>query len=99
TRVRFQPSGARLNLIAHTSRLHGEPFMRFATAACIVSAFLAASADTAADDNKPEARLYEMRVYTANPGKLDALNARFRDHTVQLFKKHGITNVGYFVPT
>jgi hypothetical protein len=73
--------------------------MRFATAACIVSAFLAASADTAADDNKPEARLYEMRVYTANPGKLDGLNARFRDHTVQLFKKHGITNVGYFVPT
>jgi hypothetical protein len=43
-------------------------------------------------------RIYEMRVYYANPGKLDALNARFRDHTVKLFEKHGITNVGYFTP-
>ncbi len=40
-----------------------------------------------------------MRVYYAAPGKLDALNARFRDHTMKLFEKHGLTNVGYFVPT
>lgn len=40
----------------------------------------------------------EMRVYYAAPGKLDALHARFRDHTLRLFEKHGITNVGYFVP-
>ena len=39
-----------------------------------------------------------MRVYYAAPGKLDALNARFRDHTMKLFEKHGLTNVGYFVP-
>lgn len=45
-----------------------------------------------------EGRLFEMRVYYAAPGKLDALNARFRDHTMKLFEKHGITNVGYFVP-
>lgn len=43
--------------------------------------------------------VYEMRVYTAAPGKLDALNARFRDHTLKLFEKHGLTNLGYFVPT
>jgi len=43
-------------------------------------------------------RVYEMRVYYAAPGKLDALNARFRDHTVKLFEKHGITNVGYWMP-
>jgi hypothetical protein len=42
--------------------------------------------------------VYEMRVYYAAPGKLDALNARFKDHTVKLFEKHGLTNVGYFVP-
>jgi NIPSNAP len=42
--------------------------------------------------------LYELRIYTANPGKLDAVNARFRDHTVKLFEKHGITNIGYWVP-
>jgi hypothetical protein len=45
-----------------------------------------------------EQRVYEMRTYYAAPGKLDALHARFRDHTVKLFEKHGITNVGYWVP-
>ena len=39
-----------------------------------------------------------MRVYSAAPGKLDALHARFRDHTCKLFEKHGITNIGYWVP-
>src|SRR4029078_13048658 len=43
-------------------------------------------------------RCFELRPYTAAPGKLDALNARFRDHTVKLFEKHGITNVAYFTP-
>lgn len=45
-----------------------------------------------------EARLFELRTYYAAPGKLDALNARFRDHTTKLFEKHGITNIGYWVP-
>src|SRR6476469_2737431 len=45
-----------------------------------------------------DTRVFEMRTYYANPGKLDALNARFRDHTVKLFEKHGITNIGYWVP-
>ena len=44
-------------------------------------------------------RLFEMRTYTANTGKLDALNARFRDHTNGLFKKHGMEVIGYWVPT
>lgn len=43
-------------------------------------------------------RVFEMRTYTAAPGKLDALNARFQDHTVELFEKHGITNIGYWTP-
>jgi NIPSNAP len=42
--------------------------------------------------------VYELRTYTASPGKLDALNARFRDHTMKLFEKHGMTNVGYWNP-
>lgn len=45
-----------------------------------------------------ESPVYEMRVYYSPPGKLDDLHARFRDHTVKLFEKHGITNLGYFVP-
>src|SRR5262245_21367936 len=45
-----------------------------------------------------DTKVYEMRVYYAAPGKLDALHARFRDHTTKLFEKHGLTNVAYFVP-
>jgi hypothetical protein len=45
-----------------------------------------------------DTRCYELRIYTANEGKLEALNARFRDHTCKLFEKHGLTNVGYWVP-
>lgn len=42
--------------------------------------------------------VYELRTYTTNRGKLKNLNARFRDHTVELFKKHGIKNVLYTTP-
>ncbi len=42
-------------------------------------------------------QIYELRTYTAEPGRLDALLARFRDHTVGLFTRHGMTNVGYWV--
>jgi hypothetical protein len=45
-----------------------------------------------------DTRVYEMRTYWAAEGKLDALNARFRDHTTKLFEKHGMTNIGYWVP-
>ena len=43
-------------------------------------------------------RVFELRTYTAAPGKLEALNKRFRDHTVRLFTKHGMTHVGYWTP-
>ena len=52
----------------------------------------------AVQDSSQKGRLYEMRFYHTLPGKLDALNARFRDHTVKLFEKHGMENVGYWVP-
>jgi hypothetical protein len=44
-------------------------------------------------------RLFELRTYKAAPGKLDNLLARFRDHTTTLFAKHGMTQIGYWVPT
>jgi hypothetical protein len=43
--------------------------------------------------------VYELRIYHANEGKLDDLLRRFRDHTMQLFEKHGIKNVAYWTPT
>ena len=45
-----------------------------------------------------ENRVFEMRTYYTHEGKLPALLSRFRDHTVKLFEKHGMTNVGYWVP-
>jgi len=45
-----------------------------------------------------DTRCFEMRTYFAAPGKLDDLLARFRNHTVKLFEKHGMTNIGYWVP-
>jgi hypothetical protein len=45
-----------------------------------------------------DSRVFEMRTYYAAPGKLEDLQARFRNHTTKLFEKHGMTNVGYWVP-
>jgi hypothetical protein len=53
----------------------------------------------AAADAAVASPVFELRTYHTNEGKLDALHARFRDHTVGLFKKHGMTSVGYWVPT
>jgi hypothetical protein len=43
-----------------------------------------------------QARVFELRTYHCLPGRLEALKARFRDHTVKLFEKHGIQNIGYW---
>lgn len=63
----------------------------------LMSAALAtlAFASISLAEEKP---VYELRIYTASEGKLDALNARFRDHTAGLFEKHGMQNMGYWTP-
>ena len=43
-------------------------------------------------------RVFELRTYTTNEGKLPDLLKRFRDHTTRIFEKHGMTNIGYWVP-
>ena len=43
-------------------------------------------------------KVYEMRTYTAAEGKLDAVNARFRDHTRRIFERHNMKSVGYWTP-
>jgi len=45
-----------------------------------------------------ENRVFEIRTYTAPEGKLDDLHARFRNHTVDIFKKHGMESIAYFAP-
>ena len=50
-------------------------------------------------DAGPESdQVFELRTYTAADGKFDDLLARFRDHTLRIFQKHGMTNVGYWTP-
>lgn len=46
----------------------------------------------------PAARVFEIRTYHTFPGRLEALHKRFRDHTRRIFEKHGMTNIGYWVP-
>lgn len=43
--------------------------------------------------------VYELRIYHTYEGKLDDLLARFRDHTMRLFERHGIKNIAYWTPT
>src|SRR5690349_6226970 len=60
--------------------------------------FVIASALAFASTAMAEDRVFEIRTYTTLEGKLPALIARFRDHTIKLFEKHGMTNIGYWVP-
>jgi NIPSNAP len=60
--------------------------------------FIAQTARTKPHVADGKDRVFELRTYTCEPGRLDALNARFRDHTARLFEKHGMTNVGYWTP-
>lgn len=53
---------------------------------------------TGVADAQSSNRAFELRTYTANPGRLEELHARFADHTVKLFERHGMTNIGYFRP-
>jgi hypothetical protein len=47
---------------------------------------------------KSSGRLLELRTYYANPGKLEDIHKRFRDHTMRIFAKHGMTVVGFWGP-
>ncbi len=59
----------------------------------------AGAGDRGKGKKKMDTRVFELRTYYANPGKMEALHARFRDHTCKLFEKHGMTLVGFWSPT
>lgn len=61
-------------------------------------AFASAADPAASPSVAKDSRCFELRTYYAAPGKLEALHARFRDHTNKLFVKHGMELVGYWVP-
>ncbi len=63
-----------------------------------ITFFLALALSSAAQTANNN-RYYELRVYYCLPGRLDALLERFQNPTLALFEKHGMENVGYWVPT
>jgi hypothetical protein len=70
--------------------------MRAAFFACLVLAMTAMPALAQRAPLDPQAAVYELRIYYPAPGKLARLNARFREHTLGLFEKHGMRNVAYW---
>ena len=75
--------------------------MKILTRTLVLASFLsiAGSLLTATPVYAQEGPVFELRTYKATPGNLENLLARFRDHTMRIFEKHGMTNVGYWVPT
>jgi hypothetical protein len=53
----------------------------------------------AAEGESGGGEVFELRVYHTYEGKLDTLLARFRDHTITIFKRHGMESIGYWTPT
>ena len=70
--------------------------------ACVLS-FLCGAALmlglTRAGASNPSRHVYELRMYHVNPGKMEALVARFGDHTDAIFKRHNMKSIGYWQPT
>ena len=65
----------------------------------LLSLSIGVGAGMFATSSAQSGKLYELRIYTSTPGNLDNLNARFRDHTLRIFEKHGMENIGYWTPT
>lgn len=74
--------------------------VRFASAVALLAVGfgLGAVYSTTVAQAQPVNKVFELRTYTAPEGKLPDLNARFRNHTMRIFQKHGMSNVGYWVP-
>ena len=75
-------------------------FLVLVLAAACVTFAVAAEPNAAATSPSiaKDSRCFEMRTYHAAPGKFEAMNARFRNHTCTLFKKHGMELVGFWIP-
>jgi hypothetical protein len=75
---------------------------RFGAVACAVllllGGFTAGTFWSAPVSAAQAPRVFELRTYTAPEGKLGELHARFRDHTMRIFEKHGMTNIVYLKP-
>jgi hypothetical protein len=71
--------------------------LTFAALAMAAAAVPATAEEKEKDVKKAATRYFEMRTYHAAPGKMDALNTRFKEHTNKLFKKHGMDIIGFWI--
>ena len=60
---------------------------------------MASGSPASAEEKSSQGRVFELRTYITHPGRLDALNRRFRDDTNRIFAKHGMTIIGFWTPT
>jgi hypothetical protein len=67
-------------------------------AAFLPATLWAASQSEKTNPTQASSAVYELRIYHAAPGKLGELLARFRDHTIKLFDRHGMKSVAYWTP-
>ena len=70
-----------------------------ATLGALTFGFLVLAGYASKGDEKVDSRIFELRTYTCVPGKMEALQARFRDHTLKLFERHHMTVIGFWSPT
>jgi hypothetical protein len=87
-------------LALDVDKLQKEPMKKYLKSILLVLACvsLGALADRVALAASAQSRIFEIRTYTTPEGKLDELHKRFREHTMQLFERHGMTNVAYWTP-
>jgi len=67
-------------------------------AAALIPASVWAAGQDKADSSQGTSGVFELRVYHAAAGKLGDLEARFRDHTIKIFDRHGMESVAYWTP-
>ncbi len=62
------------------------------------AALMLAIVNLPASGPQPPHHVYELRLYHVKEGKMDALKARFGDHTDAIFKRHNMKSIGYWSP-
>ena len=74
--------------------------LKAAAVICVITAILTGACvlATRAIHAQTSDRVFELRTYTCNEGKLADLEKRFRDHTIAIFNRHHMTSIGYWVP-
>jgi len=78
--------------------MHRREFLLTATAGSAALLAGCATGSSEAKSMKPDTSCYELRIYHIAPGKTEDLFNRFRNHTLKLFTRHGITSIGYWMP-